>query len=365
MTEKLAVKVPGKLMVAGEFAVLERHEPLLVMAVNRFVYGELEDAAERKLTLTNFDLNDLSWQFTNEQVTVDSEDHRVQFVQLAMEITLRYLIERHVQVTPFHLTIRSELDDGAGKKYGLGSSAAVSVTVVALILQKYLGKADPFLVFQLASIAHVSVQGNGSGADIAASAYGGLIKYTSFQAEWLLQQMENTDSIQAIITNDWPYVSIERTTLPEDLDVYVGWTGSPASTGNLVHDILQLKQTDKHAFSTFISASREAVEGCVAAMKANDVTAFMQNITKNRHALTALGKAANVAIDTPTLDALSDIAEAFGGAGKFSGAGGGDCGLAFIHNTDADKRKALFARWEEAGIEPLTLQLYESGIEPS
>ncbi|WP_255259664.1 hypothetical protein [Lentibacillus sp. CBA3610] len=31
----LTVKVPGKLMVAGEFAVLEKHQKLVVMAVDR------------------------------------------------------------------------------------------------------------------------------------------------------------------------------------------------------------------------------------------------------------------------------------------------------------------------------------------
>src|SRR5699024_1014986 len=153
---KLNVKVPGKLMVAGEFAVLEPYEPLLVMAVDRFVYADLEDVSVGALTLENFGLHEMEWVFTDSELQVQSEDDRVTFVAAAMESALLYVSERGISLSPFHLFIRSELDDGAGRKYGLGSSAAVSVAVVGIILEKYLGEMDPFLVFQLASISHVS-----------------------------------------------------------------------------------------------------------------------------------------------------------------------------------------------------------------
>lgn len=360
LARELCVRVPGKLMVAGEFAVLEPHEPLLVMAVDRYVYGSVVDSARGLMSLANFGLACLKWSFADGAVRVDSVDERVRFVQQALEVSLRYVVEQGADVVPFHLAIRSELDDGAGKKYGLGSSAAVSVTVVALVLRRFLGKADPYLVFQLASIAHVMVQGNGSGADIAASAYGGVLKYTSFRADWLLDVIAKSASIGEMVRCDWMYASIEEVSFPESVHVYVGWTGSPASTGNLVRDILRLKETDLPAFSTFLRGSREAVMLCARAMKANDVAGFLQGIRQNRAALTALGVAARVQIDTPLLDTLSDIAESLGGAGKFSGAGGGDCGLAFM--PESSVVDTLYERWRAAGIEPLSLTLDVDGL---
>src|SRR5699024_10821121 len=91
-------------------------------------------------------------------------------------------------------------------------------------------KPEDEVVFKLASIAHVRIQGNGSGADIAASTYGGVLEYASFQADWLLQQLEQTMHISDLVEKQWTFLSIHAATFPSEVDVSVGWTGEPAST---------------------------------------------------------------------------------------------------------------------------------------
>jgi len=92
-------------------------------------------------------------------------------------------------------------------------------------------------------------------------------------------------------------------------------------------------------------------------MNENNVALFLAGITENRHALARLGEAAHVDIETTKLAQLSDIAEQYGGAGKLSGAGGGDCGLAFVE--EEVNVEAMHKAWENAGIQLLKLRVYE------
>src|SRR5690625_2279858 len=254
------IKVPGKLMVAGEFAVLEPHHQLMVMAVDRFVYATIKESDKNKLTLHDFQLESLTWEFKNNEVNITSGDDRLKFVQRAMEIALTYLREQSITPVPFTLEIKSELDDESGAKYGLGSSAAVVTAVTAAILKEFgHERVDKETLFKLASIAHVTVQGNGSGADIAASSFGGFLQYTSFQAEWLLELYKNSSSITEILETDWIYYFSKSIKLPSGVHVCIGWTGKPASTRKLVYEVLKLKNFNREQFQRFLEASEEAV----------------------------------------------------------------------------------------------------------
>lgn len=356
----MTIKVPGKLMVAGEFAVLEPYQKLAVMAVDRFVYATIEKGSLNTLTLESFNLTSITWHFHEGRVEIDTEDQRVSFVKEAMENTLTYLNEHHIEITPFSLTVRSELDDASGKKYGLGSSAAVVTSVVTAILSAFLPiKPSRTLIFKLAAISHVKIQGNGSGADIAASTYGGVLEYASFQAEWLLKEIEVAHSVTELVEKKWTYYDVEPLTVPKPLDICIGWTGHPASTSNLVNDVLKLKQNHPEKFAKFIRGSDEAVHCFLDGMKTGNIEAILQGIQKNRHALIEVGEDAEVDLETASLSVLCDLAEQYGGAGKLSGAGGGDCGMAFIPTRE--HVQPLKEAWTKHNIQPLDLHVYPQG----
>ena len=70
-----------------------------------------------------------------------------------------------------------------------------------------------------------------------------------------------------------------------------------------------------------------------------------------------MGNIAKVPIETEKLRKLRDEAVKLGGAGKLSGAGGGDCGIAFLPlDKDVDE---LYKAWEQLNIKPLTINVYE------
>lgn len=360
----LTIKTPGKLMVAGEFAVLEPHQKLVVMAVDRFVHTKISASEHNVVQLPNMDLHHVEWEMIANRVEFSHQDGRTSFVRAALEVTLTYLKEKNIHVPPFTLHVHSELDDPtSGAKYGLGSSAAVVTSVVKAILT--FGLESPpsdDVIFKLATVAHVRTQGNGSGADIAASTYGGVLEYTSFQAEWLLNELEQTEGIVSLIEKEWIYLSIKQTAFPSGVEVSVGWTGKPASTKSLVNDILALRDATPEKYASFLQGSRVAVAKVVRGMEENDIAIFLAGISKNRRALASLGEDANVPIETKRLAKLSDIAEQFGGAGKLSGAGGGDCGLAFVE--EEVNVPAMHKTWITESIEPLDIHIYQGCQSP-
>lgn len=362
LSHLLTVKVPGKLMVAGEYAVLEKNQPLVVMAVDRFVYAKIKKSETNRLTLEKFGLFALEWKKIDNKIHIDTENKHVLFVKQAMTIALAYLNEQNIYPDPFTLTVDSELDDASGIKYGLGSSAAVVTATVSAILTAFLSEQPTdLLVFKTAAIAHVTIQGSGSGADIAASVYGGLLEYSAFQAQWLIEAYEKTDSVTDLIMESWPNFSVDKLELPTGLELCIGWTNDAASTPAFIKQINQLKIENMPAYQDFLNTSRQAVQTFLSGIKNSNLDDVFTGIKDNRVALSTLGQVAGANIETSLLEKLALLAEQFGGTGKLSGAGGGDCGIAFV--TSKDAAKLLKQAWLESGIKPLEIKLQYIGAE--
>lgn len=359
-SNSITVKVPGKLMIAGEFAVLEPYQDLAVMAVNRFVYATVSESDSHQLTLSDFSLHRIPWGWKETDIHIESDDPRLSFVNDALRVTYRYLLEKKVPVRPMHVSTRSELDDASGVKYGLGSSAAIVTSIVAGVLHFQAPEmADKDTIFRLSALSHVITQGNGSGADVAASTYGGFLQFASFQADWLLRVYHEAESISEVISMNWKYYHSRTIQLPEQVYFCVGWTGKAASTKDLVNRIRLLKTNDAALYQTFLTNSKRAVSMFLTGMERGNMDQLFAGIKANRRALFQVGEAADTRIETPQLTELCDLAEQLGGAGKPSGAGGGDCGIAFMPTKASAEKLAL--AWESVGIKPLSLMPFGPG----
>lgn len=344
-------------MIAGEYALLEANQRSIVMAVDRFVYATIQSRTENRVSLPKLNLNNLPWEIKNNDIHIVTTDKRVNFVENAMRVAYHYIVEQKQPFRHFDLSINSELDDESGIKYGLGSSAAVVTAVIKAILQKHDIACAPKLLFKLAAIAHVETQGSGSGADVAASAFGGMLAYTSFQVEWLKGAHDNATSLTELVEHDWPYFSVKSIELPTDIHMLIGWTGSPASTKQFLNKIELLKEQD--VYQQFIDQSAKAVDSIIEGIEASDSKQILAGIASNRQALAELGKQAEADIETTGLKLLCDIAEQHGGAGKPSGAGGGDCGIAFFEGEGKTEQVAY--DWAGVGIRPLMLSMNQCG----
>src|SRR5690625_6203102 len=124
-----------------------------------------------------------------------------------MTIANHNLSEKSITLDNITLTIKSELADESGLKYGLGSSAAVVTSVISALLTQFLPEEpSAMLIFKLAAISHVTTQGSGSGADVAASSYGGILAYSSFQSAWLSEKYNRSSSIITFIECEWSFL---------------------------------------------------------------------------------------------------------------------------------------------------------------
>ncbi|MFH7203439.1 phosphomevalonate kinase, partial [Staphylococcus aureus] len=130
----IQVKAPGKLYIAGEYAVTEPGYKSVLIALDRFVTATIEEADQYKGTIHSKALHHNPVTFSrDEDSIVISDPHaakQLNYVVTAIEIFEQYAKSCDIAMKHFHLTIDSNLDDSNGHKYGLGSSAAVLVSVI-------------------------------------------------------------------------------------------------------------------------------------------------------------------------------------------------------------------------------------------
>ncbi|WP_242973103.1 mevalonate kinase family protein [Weissella cibaria] len=120
-------KAPGKLYLAGEYAVTLPGQPSIIMAVDRFVTVNLDPRTDALISVTSNLLGhrELS---SSELLTVALDDDW-RLVLRTLQLIQTYAIENGQPFTGLTVSIDSQLTM-AGQKLGLGSSAAV---VMALI----------------------------------------------------------------------------------------------------------------------------------------------------------------------------------------------------------------------------------------
>lgn len=353
----IEASAPGKLYLAGEYAVVEAGYPAVIIAVNQYLFVRLDQAEAGSIYSTQQPELEVLWSRLGNQICAESSNP-YRLIISSMQVVEDYV--RAVGVAAdglYRLEIRSDLDDEqSGIKYGLGSSGAVTVAVVKVLLTYYRQEVTPMLVYKLAVLAQLKIGMVGSFGDLAASSFGGMVAYYSVDRHWLKTEMASL-SILELTVQDWKDLAIQELELPAGLDVLVGWTGTAASTDQLVTSIhAQLNQEEKDAVHRrFLQENRICLEQLIHACQEDDGRRVREAIALNRQQLQDLSAGMGMVIETPSLLRLSQLAVKEGAVAKSSGAGGGDCGICIV---DSPAQKERIARaWEGAGIVPLPLAI--------
>lgn len=352
----ITATAPGKLYIAGEYAVVTPGYPAILVAVDRTVTVTMTPTQTTGTITSDQNANvRVTWQAVADgTITTTPTSHPFPYVTAALEVVLRLAQERGLKIRPANLHVTSTLDAAAGKKYGLGSSAAVTVATVKAAARFYHLPLTRTATFKLAAIAAYRVQGNGSLGDVAASTYGGWLAYQACDRKWLVKTANHV-SVSQLITMDWPQLKITSLTPPSTLQLLVGWTGTPASTANLVTQMDHYRL--KNAYQHFLTASQRCVNTMIRAFQTGNLPAIQQQLAVNRTLLTELATISGINIETPALTQLIEIAHRFGAQAKSSGAGGGDCGIA-LADRQASNTSQITAAWQTANITPLALHVY-------
>ena len=212
-------------------------------------------------------------------------------------------------------------------KLGLGSSAAVVVAALATSLDP----SDRRALFHAARAAHAKAQGGGSGIDVAASTYGGVLEYRQHDAEPLARA--------------WP----------EGLRLDVFFAGTSAKTSSLLARVAALAAADPARHAAVV---QELCDASVHAARVFDhASDFVQAAQRFSRGLAALGAAARAPIVTPAFAELAALAESEGAAFFGAGAGGGDVAV----RLGVTPSTTFAAHAVRLGLLPLSVQIETTG----
>lgn len=311
-----SASAPGKLMLFGEHAVIYGR-PAIVTAVNQRITVEL--AARREgIRLTSPSLG-----IKNEEIKLGANSYSkdVRFVAQ----TLALFSSQFGNPGGMDILIHSEFK----KTYGFGSSSAVTVALASALCKKTAVKLSEKELFDFCYSVVLSVQGVGSGFDIAAAIWGGTLYFVGGGKQ---------------------IIPLKTSSLP----LVVGYTGVKADTPAIVREVRRLVAKRKEWANRLFSQIKSVVEQAKTALENEDMYALGGLMNQNQAFLVKLG------VSSPQLDRLISASINAGAYGaKLSGAGKGDCMIALVEEKNRPRVEEAI---RSAGGEILNVKLNAEGV---
>lgn len=283
---------PGKVVLAGEYAVLDG-APAICMAVDRRARATVE-------------AHDQNWHrvvapgFTSTEGRFVTPAGGIEWLAGGDSYPLFEQLWREVGAAPtehtsYTLDTEDFLDVESGTKIGIGSSAALAVALATSLCATIAPNID---AGQVARVAHRKFQGNaGSGVDVACSLLGGLIEY----------RMDREEQTQL----DWP----------DGLAFALLWSGVPSSTAEKLRR-LEINGAQRSRFDLGEAAERMAI-----AWSSGSVRQILDGYQTYTDTLRVFSIDHDLGIFDAGHGALVDAAKEMGLTYKPCGAGGGDVGV--------------------------------------
>jgi mevalonate kinase len=267
-------------MLLGEHAVLHGKRAL-VGAINRRITVELFQTLEK-----------------NVRITSSLGKYEAPLDKLTDHPSLRFVIQairQHTDQLPggFELVIESEFS----ADIGFGSSAAVTVATHAALLFWILGEApaQERLFNEALKTVH-AVQGRGSGADLAASVFGGIVGYT--------------------VDPDFMPVEVS-------IPLTAVYCGYKTPTADVILRVEHLRAEDPEKYERIYEEMDASARAAISNLRNHDFPAFGKILNRNQELMHEMG------VNTPELQeivgALQRAPEIVGA--KISGSGLGDCAI--------------------------------------
>lgn len=294
---------PGKVLIAGEYSVLDGH-PALVASVDRRAVATLTPGEE--LSVSGLGLGPLTAKQSAGSVLLDGDDGRLGLLRTVLQVAT----ERGVPLPRGHLAVDTTAFYEGDDKLGLGSSAAVAAAVAGLLLGT-AGDVDEEEVHDLAQAAHERFSdGRGSGVDVAASSYGGVVRFERLEG--------------AAHCHTW-------TLAPRGLTPVVVFAGESVSTRDILRRVEKLREQHRKDYDERVrDLAWAALELLDATSPDEDPRVFVAAMDRCRRAMRRFGDRLGVDIVSPPHRRIAKLARLHGGSAKPSGAGVGDVAIAFV-----------------------------------
>lgn len=341
----ITASAPGKVVIIGEYAVLEG-APALVMAVDRRVHVSLCPHDQPYCSVSapgltagcgrfRLDPSGLLW-LEGDKAAFRLATHTVEAFFAASG--------NEPPCPPFNLVLDSaalmEHGDGASRKLGLGSSAALTVALCHALSYYVATQHECVATLALDRLIdiHAGFQGSrGSGLDVAASVCGGLVEYSRS-----------------------PTARAVPGSLPPDLAYTFVWSGEAAATGSYLARIDEWRRNHERAYRQAMDSLADLAREGVRLARSNDAEGFLGSLDDYVDALQTLGHASDTDILSAPHRRLRTLARRCGVVYKPCGAGGGDIGVGMSRDPEALVR--FGDRLIAENFQPLSLNSERAGV---
>jgi phosphomevalonate kinase len=297
------IQTPGKLYIAGEYAVVKGYHALILKTkVTLDVYIEPSDTCIIKSQQFSEDIT-----FQPNEVHV----HKTLWAS-ALKSAYKYVLYHNKQIMSHTISIQSGLDSEQHKKLGLGSSGALTVGLIEAVLKFHDMSYTPLILYKLAVIAQHKVNSIASYGDIATASYKSAILYKKFK-------VYDEDFSEKKIHMPWDGLVITPFEV-SDLPLLIINTGMQASSHALVSHAF--KHMKKHIYTDLFKSLDTLTLSLYERIIAHEA---FKKLIEDMHKIyltfpeIVLDKIINAPVlDLMNLEALKPYPK------KISGAGGGD-----------------------------------------
>lgn len=336
---RIEASAPGKLVLVGEYAVLEG-APALVMAVDRRAHVLLEDCEGEECRIDAPDIGVIGahWQMDPDGCVRWNDLDGTDAERLRLITTVVEMLCAGNSPAPFQVRLdtRTFFLDDARQKLGLGSSAALTVALTAALAAR-LGREVPSAQ-RLIAMHRMFQDGRGSGVDVAASLRGGMITYRLHS------------SAPRISPAAWP----------SSLHWCCVWSGRPAQTSEMLARMAVWRARAPASYGLLLRDLRLSAEAATMAIESSNAPALLETIALYAEGLRKLGEASGVDIYSLEHRAIDACAAACGVTYKPCGAGGGDIGIAI--SNDPLRLREFRVRVAREGFREIELKLDACGL---
>jgi phosphomevalonate kinase len=336
---RIEASAPGKLVLVGEYAVLEG-APALVLAIDRrarVVLDECEGDACR-IDAPDIGVVGAQWQLDADGCVRWDDLDGTETERLRLITTVIETLCAGKAPVPFRarLDTRAFFLDDTRQKLGLGSSAAVTVALTAALCAHQGCEVPP--AQRLIAMHRTFQDGRGSGVDVAASLRGGAITYRLHS------------SAPRIAPTAWP----------ASLHWCCVWSGRPAQTSEMLARMAVWRARAPASYGLLLRDLRLCAEAATMAIETGNAAALLETVSLYADGLRKLGEASGVDIFSLEHHAIAACAAACGVVYKPCGAGGGDIGIAL--SSDPLRLREFRMRVAREGFREIELQLDAWGL---
>lgn len=299
----IQTSAPGKLLLLGDYAVVYNN-PCLVTAVDKRLYVEAE--------------------------IIEANEDEIITPQVKESRFVLETIAHFKEIFSLRQSVRIKTKGDFSHQVGLGSSSAVTVATLEALNQLFKKNLNKKQVFDMCYSVTLSIQGVGSGFDIAAAVYGGTQYYVT-----------GGKKIEPINLSQLPLV--------------VGYSGIKADTPFYIRKVAEAFKYKQEELKAIFTSITLLVEEARVGLESSDFEKTGKCMTQNHALLQQLG------VSIQKLDEMVEVANRAGAWGaKLSGAGGGDCMIALVSD---EKRDAVIRAIEKVGGEVIHVGLNAKGVE--